>query len=105
MGMRRVIIHYHREDGDYTPWSVWLWPEGCGGQSVPFSGVDYFGSIARCTVGREHKRIGFLIRGESWEKDIAHDRYIEDFVGDTAEVWLVGGDPQVYLAPPAHLRE
>jgi pullulanase len=105
MGMRRVIIHYHREDGDYTPWSVWLWPEGCGGQSVAFSDLDYFGRIARCTVGREHKRIGFLIRGESWEKDIAHDRYIEDFVGDTAEVWLVGGDPQVYLAPPAHLRE
>lgn len=103
--MRKVIIHYHRDDGNYDPWSVWLWPEGCGGQSVPFTGQDHFGKIAVCTVEREHKRIGFLIRGRSWEKDVARDRYIEDFVGDTAEVWLVAGDPKVYLAPPAHLRQ
>ncbi|HPT84276.1 MAG TPA: pullulanase-associated domain-containing protein, partial [Limnochordia bacterium] len=102
--MRKVIIHYHRDDGNYEPWSVWVWPEGCGGQSVPFTGQDHFGRFAVCQVGREHRRIGFLIRGQSWEKDIAHDRYIEDFVGDTAEVWLVAGDPNVYLAPPPHLR-
>lgn len=103
--MRKVIIHYHRADGDYDPWSVWLWPEGCGGQNVPFTASDYFGKIAVCSVGSEHKRVGFLIRGASWEKDVAHDRFIEDFVGDTAEVWLVAGDPKVYLAPPAHLRQ
>ena len=103
--MRKVIVHYHREDGNYAPWRLWIWPEGCGGQSVPFTARDYFGRIAVWQVGREHRRIGLLIRGESWEKDIAHDRFIEDFVGDTAEVWLVAGDPQVYLAPPGHLRE
>lgn len=103
--MGRIIIHYHRDDANYDPWGIWLWPEGYGGRWVPFTASDYFGKIAMCQVEQEHKRFGFLIRGVSWEKDVDQDRYIADFIGDTAEVWLISGDPQVYPAPPAHLRE
>ena len=102
--MRKIIIHYHRQDQEYDPWGVWLWPEGYGGQWVPFDEEDSFGRIAVCEVPKKHGRLGFVIRGESWEKDIDQDRYIEDFIGDLGEIWLVAGDPTVYLAPPAHLR-
>lgn len=102
--MRKVIIHYHRDDQDYERWGVWLWPEGYGGRWVDFAEADYFGRIATCQVAKGH-RVGFVIRGASWEKDIDQDRYIETFKGDVAEVWLVSGDPTVYLAPPAHLRK
>lgn len=103
--MRKIVIHYHRQDQDYDPWGVWLWPEGYGGRWVPFTGEDDYGKIAICEVPKRHERFGFVIRGESWEKDIDHDRYIEDFIGDLGEIWLVAGDPAVYLAPPAHLRK
>lgn len=46
-----------------------------------------------------------MIRGSSWEKDIDFDRYIEDFIGHQGEIWLIGGDPHVYLVPPPHLRD
>lgn len=103
--MRKVIIHYHRSDQEYEPWGVWLWPEGYGGTWVNFSESDYFGQVAICQVSKEHERLGFVIRGASWEKDIDQDRFIEDYIGDTAEVWLMAGDPEIYLAPPAHLRD
>ncbi|NMB00272.1 MAG: type I pullulanase [Firmicutes bacterium] len=103
--MRKVIIHYHRADRNYEPWGVWLWPEGYGGSWVKFSETDYFGMVAICEVAKEHKRIGFVIRGASWEKDVDQDRYFDEFVGDVGEIWLISGDPKIYLAPPAHLRE
>ena len=103
--MRDIIIHYYREDQDYEPWGVWLWPEGYGGQWVPFIGEDDYGRIAQCQVAKEHLRLGFLVRGASWEKDIDQDRYLDSFIGNLGEVWLIAGDPKVYLAPPAHLRQ
>lgn len=103
--MQKIIIHYHRSDGNYAPWGVWLWPEGYGGNWVNFTESDYFGKVAVCEMSKEHKRLGFVIRGASWEKDIDHDRYIENFIGNVGEIWLIAGDPKVYLAPPAHLRE
>lgn len=103
--MRDIIIHYYREDQDYEPWGVWLWPEGYGGQWVPFAGEDDYGRIAQCLVAKEHQRLGFLVRGASWEKDIDQDRYLDSFIGNVGEVWLIAGDPKVYLAPPAHLRQ
>ncbi|NMB20974.1 MAG: type I pullulanase, partial [Firmicutes bacterium] len=103
--MRKVIIHYHRDDGAYEDWGIWLWPLGYGGQWVDFTETDYFGKIAVWEIPKKHRRLGFVIRGSSWEKDIDQDRYIEDFKGDTAEVWLVSGDPTIYLAPPARLRK
>lgn len=103
--MRKIIIHYHRDDQNYERWGAWLWPEGYGGRRVQFTGSDYFGKIAVYEVPKEHERVGFVIRGASWEKDIDQDRYIENFRGDTGEIWLIAGDPTIYLAPPPALRD
>ena len=53
--MRKVIIHYHRDDQDYERWGVWLWPEGYGGRWVDFAEADYFGRIATCQVAKGHR--------------------------------------------------
>ena len=103
--MRKLIIHYHRDDKAYDGWGLWLWPQGYGGQWVDFTETDSFGKIAKVAVPKEHKRLGFVIRGTSWEKDIDQDRYIEDFKGNRGEIWLVAGDPEVHLAPPPEFRD
>ncbi len=102
--MRKVIFHYYRPDHDYDPWGLWVWPEGYGGRLISFSGEDSYGKTAQISYPKEHRRIGFLIRGASWEKDIAHDRYIDQFIDNVGEVWLVAGDSNIYYVPPVHLR-
>lgn len=102
--MPKIIIHYHRDDQDYARWGLWIWPQGYGGSWVNFTETDFFGKVAVLQVPPGYKRLGFVIRGASWEKDIDQDRYIENFRGDTAEIWLIAGDPKIYQAPPAHLR-
>ncbi|NLJ80673.1 MAG: type I pullulanase [Firmicutes bacterium] len=102
--MRRIVIHYYRADGDYQPWGVWIWPWGYGGQFFPFQKQDHYGKKVEIEFPRKHKSFGFVIRGPSWEKDIDFDRFVDNFIGDLAEIWLISGDPQIYLAPPAHLR-
>lgn len=100
----RVRIHYHRADKNYTPWSVWLWPENYAGQTVKFSELDDYGAVAQVDLPGRHRRVGFIIRSQAWQKDIPHDRYIENFTEGEAEVWLREGDPKVYTAPPPELR-
>lgn len=100
----RVRIHYHRTDKEYTRWSVWLWPENYAGQVVKFSEIDEYGAAATVDLPGNHRRVGFVIRSHGWEKDVAVDRYIEDFTEGKAEIWLREGDPKVYLAPPPELR-
>lgn len=103
--MRKIIIHYHRDDKVYDSWGVWLWPQGHAGRWISFTEEDSFGKVAICEVALEHEQIGFVIRGKAWEKDVDLDRYINNFIGDVGEIWLVAGDPQIYLAPPTNLRD
>ena len=35
-----IRLHYHREDGDYEPWDVWMWPDGGEGAGYPFEEED-----------------------------------------------------------------
>ncbi len=100
----RIRIHYHRSDRNYAPWSVWLWPDDYAGQLVNFSESDDYGRIATVELPGHHKRVGFVIRSQSWQKDIEHDRYIEEFTEGEGEIWLRDGDPRVYSAPPPELR-
>ena len=99
----RIRIHYHRSDRNYAPWSVWLWPDDYAGQLVNFSESDDYGRIATVELPGHHKRVGFVIRSQSWQKDIEHDRYIEEFTEGEGEIWLRDGD-RVYSAPPPELR-
>lgn len=88
-----VRIHYHREDGDYEPWSVWLWGTGDGTDN-PFTGTDDFGVYLEYTVAPDVTSLGFIVRTESWSKDVDADQFINvdgSVTADTLDVFIESG--------------
>lgn len=87
-------LHYERSDGDYAPWSVWFWEEGKDGADYPFHEED--GSmVATMEVTPGVMSVGFIVRTESWEKDVAEDQFIDisELVSGTANAYVVSGKP------------
>jgi pullulanase len=101
-----LIVHYYRFDGNYTPWSLWLWPNeptpGDGANYV-FNGEDGFGKVYTHTLSgsplANSTRIGFLVRDSDWNKDVAQDRFI-DMTNPNSEgqvhVYLIQDNPVVF---------
>lgn len=85
-------IHYHREDGNYEPWSIWLWGTGDGTDN-PFTGEDEFGVYLEYIVDVSTTEVGFIVRTENWEKDIADDQFISvgSVTSDTLDVYIESG--------------
>lgn len=85
-------IHYHREDGDYAPWSAWLWGTGDGTDN-PFTGEDEFGVYLEYVVDVDTTEVGFIIRTENWEKDVEDDQFISvgSVTSDTLDVYIESG--------------
>ena len=85
-------IHYHREDGAYDPWTVWLWSTGDGTDNA-FSGEDEFGVYLEYVVEPGTSEVGFIVRTESWEKDVDADQFISvgSVEGDTLDVYIESG--------------
>lgn len=92
-GTATLIIHYHRYNGDYEPWDLWVWVQGKEGAGYPFTDRDEFGAVAVITVPERADRLGFIVRkgGSSWTaKDVTKDRFI-DVTDGRAEIWVVEG--------------
>lgn len=93
-----VTLHYHRYDGNYTGWNVWIWPEGKDGAQYEFAETDDFGVI--CKFGMEATaNIGFIVKLNGWDKkDCGGDRFIptSHAVDGNLEVWLVEEDQTIY---------
>ncbi len=95
----KVTIHYQEAANDKKEWELWIWPEGGEGKAYPFTSEDKFGKIAEIEVPSDAKRVGFIVRTESWEKDGEEDRWIDVSSGEV-EVWVKSGDPRTYMEPP-----
>ncbi|MFU8785950.1 MAG: type I pullulanase [Candidatus Izemoplasmataceae bacterium] len=103
-----LIINYHRFDGNYTGWSVWLWsnrPTPGDGQNVNFTGYNDDTGSRQLVLDLEGShvedstRVGVIIRTGSWAKDVAIDLFIDLTNPDengVVEVFLVSQDPTVY---------
>lgn len=104
-GTTTLRIHYHRPDGEYGPWNLWIWPQGSEGKVYEFDEDDDFGKVATVEVPGTHQRVGFIVRTNEWKKDIEADRFVEEFSGGVAEIWLKSGDPAIYTAPPTGFAE
>lgn len=97
-----VVLHYHRPDGAYEGWNVWMWADGQEGVSVPFRGKSAFGVHTRLELPVRLEQLNFIVRKGEWEaKDVDHDRSVSVNEDGVAEAWLVADDPQVYADPKA----
>lgn len=85
-------VHYHREDGDYTDWSVWLWPDGQEGADYAFEEEDGE-MVATMEVTPGVTSVGFIVRTPDWGKDIDADQFIDisEMVSGTVHVYIESG--------------
>lgn len=98
-----VRIHYHRPDGEYEPWNLWVWTENLDGKAYQFDDEDAFGKVATIELPGRHERVGFIVRTDAWVKDVEADRFIEEFKHGAAEIWLKSKDPTIYTTLPEDL--
>ena len=88
-----IKLHYHRKDGKYDGWNVWMWNEGGDGGSYDFKkeGEDM---VAVKDIAAGVTKVGFIVRKGEWEeKDFDGDRFIDisDMVSGTADVFVESG--------------
>ena len=93
-------LHYHREDGDYEPWDVWLWPAGGEGSGYAFADEDGE-KVATMEVPAGVSSIGFIVRTQDWSKDIESDQFIDisEVVSGTVHAYVeskVEGYTKIY---------
>ncbi len=86
-------LHYHREDGNYLDWDVWLWEEGKDGAGFAF--VEENGEmVATKVVTPGTTRVGFIVRTAGWgTKDIAEDQFIDiaEMISGTVHIYVESG--------------
>ncbi|HAS73480.1 MAG TPA: type I pullulanase [Clostridiales bacterium UBA8960] len=99
-----VVIHYHRFDGNYEGWNLWIWAKGKDGSSFEFNTEDAYGKKAeiRLEALGDAEEIGFIIRKGEWEaKDVESDRFVPiDKVNEAGqlEIYLVQGAERIYCS-------
>ena len=76
-----VKFHYHRDDGNYEGWDMWIWdPDGTSEIATPTELKEESGEmVATVSVKTGTTRLGYIVRygGNEWVKDIAEDQFIE----------------------------
>lgn len=88
-----VKLHYHRKDGKYDGWNVWMWDEGGDGGAYEFKkeGKD---RVATKKVTPGVANVGFIVRKGEWkEKDFDKDQFIDlsDVISGTVDVFVESG--------------
>ena len=88
-------IHYNNKD---PKWYLHVWEVGKGNQDVYFQGDDDYGKFAVVKVGKDTKKVGFLVRDAQWNKDVNEDRFVDLDRGN--EIWLKASEKQFYYENP-----
>lgn len=85
-------LHYEREDGNYTDWSVWFWELGKEGVDTPFA-EENGEMVATTVVTPGTSQVGFIVRTPSWGKDVDMDQFIDiaECVSGTVHVYVKSG--------------
>lgn len=91
-GELKLKLHYHREDGAYDGWDVWLWADGAEGADYYFEDEDGE-MVATMDVPAGVTSVGFIVRTEDWSKDIDADQFIDisEMVSGTVHVYVESG--------------
>lgn len=85
-------LHYHRADGNYEGWDVWLWDEGKDGAGYAF--VEENGEmVATKVVTPGVTSVGFIVRTADWTKDINADQFIDiaEMISGTVHIYVESG--------------
>ena len=69
-------LHYHREDGVYDGWDVWMWPEGGEGNGYPLE-EENGEMVATMQVVNGATKVGYIVRTQDWTKDVDMDQFID----------------------------
>ena len=85
-------LHYHRPDGNYDGWDVWLWEVGGEGGGYPFAEEDGE-MVATMEVTPGTTSVGFIVRTQDWTKDFDGDQFIDisEMVSGTVHVYVESG--------------
>lgn len=98
-----LIIHYHRYDGNYAGWNLWVWPyrpESLAGAAYQFTGEDSYGPYAIIKFDQKYTQLGFIVRLNDWQaKDVSEDRHVVIPSSGVAEIWVVEGQYEWYTNP------
>ncbi|MCI9072837.1 MAG: type I pullulanase [Lachnospiraceae bacterium] len=85
-------IHYHREDGNYDGWDVWLWEIGGDGGGFAFA-EEEGEMVATKVVTPGVTSVGFIVRTADWAKDVDKDQFIDisEMVSGTVHIYVESG--------------
>ncbi len=85
-------FHYHRADGKYDGWDVWLWEEGKDGSGNPFVNEDGE-MVATKVLTPGTSSVGFIVRTTAWAKDINEDQFIDisEMISGTVHIYVESG--------------
>ncbi len=85
-------FHYHREDGAYDGWDVWLWEEGGDGGAYEFA-EENGEMVATKVITPGVTSVGFIVRTADWSKDIEKDQFIDisEMVSGTVHIYVESG--------------
>lgn len=103
-----IMIHYQRNDENYSSWALWLWADGVDGQEYAFNYSDDFGVIAYYALSTfgdtlPESQLGFIVKSVgTWDaKDVDSDRFV-DFSAleidnnQIYHIYLLTGDAHIY---------
>ncbi|MER5181439.1 pullulanase-type alpha-1,6-glucosidase [Streptomyces sp. NPDC002896] len=99
-----AIVHYKREDGDYTDWRLYAWGDLADGEATTwpaghdFVGRDAYGAFAWVKLKPGASNVGFLVIDKDGNKDVSADRSID--VTKTGEIWVEQGKEAVRTERP-----
>jgi pullulanase len=101
-----LVVHYHRPEGDYAGWNLWVWNDVThdGGRELAPTGRDDFGLVftiepaawARSSDALDP--IGFLPRRNHWEERDGDDRVWRP--ADPPEAWIKARRPGSWRENP-----
>ncbi len=87
-----IKLHYTRDDNAYDDWSVWFWEYGKDGADYAF--LEENGEmVASFKPEAGTTSVGFIVRTQSWDKDVSDDRFIDisEMISGTVDIYVKTG--------------
>ena len=104
----QIRIHYHRADGNYKDFGLWLWDEVQKPSSdwpagaTPFTGKDASGAFVDIDLLENAAQIGFIIINRVTGEKEAGNKTMK--TGNAREIWVQQGDDNIYNSPELKLQ-